>query len=96
MKRFVRHKTSDEIEAQCKAAGIHFSDHLYKITGSDWLVITTIEGDNDSGQVLYNVVTGTFFGTTPDGVSFDSSKEEHENEPWFQSLLLFFYLEVGS
>lgn len=50
MKRFKRHKTFDEIKTQCKAAGIHFSDHLYKITGSDWLVITTIKGDNDSGQ----------------------------------------------
>jgi hypothetical protein len=96
MKRFKRHKTFDEIKAQCEAAGIHFSDHLYKVTGADFVVITTIEGNNNSGQVLYNTVTGAFFGTTPDDVSFDSDKDEHENEPWFQALLLFFYEEVGT
>lgn len=96
MKRFSRHKTHDEIKVQCEAAGIHFSDHLYEVTGSDWLVITTIKDDNHSGQVLYNVVTGVFFGTTPDDVSFDSSKDEHEDEPWFQALLLFFYVEIGT
>ena len=96
MKRFTRHKTYDEIKAQCDAAGIHFSDHLYKLTGSDWLVITTTKDDNDSGQVLYNSVTGVFFGTTPDGVSFESGNDAHEAEPWFQALLLFFYQEVDS
>ncbi|CAG9172471.1 hypothetical protein CURE108131_23050 [Cupriavidus respiraculi] len=91
MKKFAGNKPLIEIKRQCEAAGIDYNDTLYR-RGGDYVVITTVNGDNDSGQVLYNTVNGKFFGTTPDGIQFDSSSTKHENEPWFQALLSFFYV----
>lgn len=95
MKKFSGHKSSKVIKAQCKALGLHFSDILYK-QGSDYVTITSIGGDNYSGQVLFNTANGSFFGTAPErapwnGVSFDSNETTHEREEWFQQLLAFFY-----
>lgn len=92
MKKFAGHKTLDVIKQQCQEAGIEFDDRLHK-TGSDYVVVRTIKGDKDSGIVLYSSFNGNFFGSTPDGVDFDSASTEHENEPWFQALLSFFYIE---
>ncbi len=90
MRRFAGHKSHGAIKKQCKALGIDFNDLLHK-TGGDWVVVTSIEGDNYSGQVLYNTANGNFFGTTPDGVQFDSTKTTHDRNPWFQALLAFFH-----
>jgi hypothetical protein len=95
MKKFDGVKPLAAIKKQCRAAGIHFSDRLYR-EGSDYVVITSIKGDNHSGQVLFNQFNGNFFGTTPAGVQFDSKKTTHEKEPWFQALLAFFYVEKGT
>ena len=93
------HKNSKQIQAQCKAAGIHFGDKLYNEEGSDYIVVTTRKGDNYSGQVLYNVVNGTFFGTTPrvwpehpewENVEINSNYAFHDDTPWMQALLAFF------
>lgn len=92
MKKFAGNKPLDVIKAQCEAQGVHFNEFLF-LAGSDYVVLTSIKGDNDSGQVLYNTCSGLFFGTTPDGVQFDSAETTHENEPWFQALLSFFYVE---
>jgi hypothetical protein len=92
MKKWAGNKPIDVIKKQCKAAGIHFNDRMYR-DGSDYVCITTVKGDNYSGQVLYSTVNGAFFGTTPSGVEFDSNKTTHDKEPWFQALLAFFYEE---
>lgn len=96
MKRFAATKSLNLIRQQCEEAGIYLDDHLYRRNGSDYVVITTVRGDNDSGQVLFNTFNGTFFGTTPDNIPFDSTTTEHENEPWFQALLSFFYVELDT
>jgi hypothetical protein len=57
---------------------------------SDHIVFTSIAGNSDSGQVLYNVFNGRFFGTTPEGVQF-ASEDDRDGTPWFDALLNFFY-----
>jgi hypothetical protein len=109
MKKFAGKKPLETIRQQCKLQGVHFNDFLFRTQRSDYVVLTSKKGNNDSGQVLYNTFNGTFFGTTPAkrdwhhplvnkfcppaGVEFDSNSTEHENEPWFQALLSFFYVE---
>lgn len=92
MKKFSGNKRLAEIKAQCKQAGIQFDDARYK-RGDDYVVIRTTPNDNASGIVLYNTFNGNFTGTTDKGVNFDSRSDQHENEPWFQALLSFFYVE---
>lgn len=87
MRTSKRHKTLAEIKAQCKAQGLEFHDKAYK-AGSDCI---TVRGGG--GHATFNTVTGWFCGTTDRGVSFDSHNTHHENEPWFQALLDFFYTD---
>lgn len=93
MKKFAGSKSLEVIKSQCAAIGLDYNDALHRM-GNDHIVITTIKGDNDSGQVLYNTFNGKFFGTTPDGVQFDSDETTFENEEWFQELLSFFYVSA--
>lgn len=92
MKTFAGNKTFNQIERQCKEAGIQFDSTEYD-KGGDYVVIRTRPDDNQSGYVLYNTVNGSFFGTTHEGVRFDSRLTTHEHETWFQMLLSFFYVE---
>ncbi len=87
MKKFAGHKSSDAIKQQCEAAGIEYDQERYE-NGGDHVVIV-----GGGARILYNTVNGRFFGTTPEGIEFDSNKTEHEEEPWFQALLSFFYIE---
>ncbi len=93
MKKFTAYKDLDTIEAQCKAAGIQYDARMMDEHGSDYIVVRTLADDSHSGEVLYNMFNGNFFGTTPDGIQFDSMNDMHEDEPWFQQLLSFFYVE---
>jgi hypothetical protein len=43
--------------------------------------------------VFWCSFNGNFFGTTPDGVEFNNWATTHDDEPWFQQLLSFFYVE---
>jgi len=98
MKKFKGNKSIKTIAKQCKRLGLQFNDAMFQRGTSDHVVITSIEGDHHSGQVVLNTFNGNFFGNAPDrapwnGVSFDSTKDEHEHEPWFQALLEFFYTD---
>lgn len=95
MKKFAGNKALDVIKAQCASLGLDYNDTLHR-AGHDYIVITSVKGDNYSGQVLYNTFNGKFFGTTPDGTQFDSNETEHEREEWFQALLSFFYIEFAA
>jgi hypothetical protein len=88
MKTFSGHRSYDEIKRLCEQQKVWLQDRLYK-DGYDYIVI----GKIDDGQVCYNVFTGSFFGTHPDGFTFESAKTTYENSTWFQSLLSFFYIE---
>jgi hypothetical protein len=93
MKKWAGVKTLELIERQCAKAGIHLDMSKWVLEGSDHVVITSIKGDNSSGRVMFNTVNGRFFGTTPEGVKFNSDSKEHDREEWFQKLLAFFYIE---
>lgn len=86
MRKFKRIKTLKEIKAQCKRLSLSFDDYLYRKHGHDHVCIR-----GGGAMVLYSSPTGNFFGTTDKGVQFDSKSDEHEAEPWFQTLLEFFY-----
>lgn len=87
MKQFAGHKNVATIAKQCKAQGLQLNDRLYK-TGWDTVVVS-----GGGAHVTYNSFNGRFFGVTPDGTRFSSDETVHEHEPWFQSVLLFFYIE---
>lgn len=88
MKKFAGTKPLDVIREQCKSDGISFNDALHKKLASDYIVI-----EGGGAHVFLNGFNGTFFGTTPDGINFNSSSTEHESCDWFQQLLKFFYVE---
>lgn len=95
MKTFAGNKSFAQIERQCKDAGIQFDSTDYD-KGGDYVVIRTRANDDRSGHVLYNTTNGNFFGETPEGVKFNSKLTTHEDQPWFQQLLQFFYVEKGT
>lgn len=80
-----RHKSYEEIKAQCEQLGLSFNDTLYKSWESDHVVI-----EGGGARVLYDTFNGRFFGKTDTGVVFHLDTTEHDAEPWFQALLDFF------
>lgn len=92
MKTFSGIKTYEQIKAQCKEQGVVCNDRLYCRSGWDTIVV----GDqkNEGGYAVYNTFNGRFHGKTPEGIEFFSSATTHENEPWFQALMSFFYVEA--
>ncbi len=101
IKRWAGNKSLIEIETQCLAAGIDFVDDLWK-KGDDHVSIWTRAKDLDLGYVIFNTVNGTFIGKTPvggdygpQGTTFNSNSAEHDDKPWFQALLAFFYVETS-
>ncbi|MFN4360506.1 MAG: hypothetical protein ACK4F4_07260 [Hylemonella sp.] len=90
MTKFQGTKTLAQIRAQCRAQGLKFDDRLHREDQSDYVVV-----QGGGAKVLFNTFNGRFFGTTPDGVKFNSDLTTHENKPWFQGLLRFFYVVKG-
>lgn len=88
LQTFARIKTFEEIAAQCKALGVPLNAKLYLERGWDTIIV----GLRSGGNVCYNAFNGRFFGTTPDGIEFNSTSTEYENEQWFKDLLNFFYV----
>ena len=86
MKMFDGKRKTSDVVAAARAQGVAV-DLAKWHAGSDYIVFGTIE----LGRVFYNTFNGRFFGATPEGLKFDSSSTTHENEPWFQQLLRFFY-----
>lgn len=87
MKKFARAKTSNEIVAQCKAQRLKLDMSKYVNEGSDFIVVS-----GGGAHALYNVCSGWFFGTTPDGTEFNSHDDKNDKQPWMQALLNFFYV----
>lgn len=83
MKTFKRHKSYDEIKAQCKALGLTLNDRNFK-RGWDNIVVT-----GEGAAVLYNTFNGRFSGSTNHQEVFNSNQDR--KEPWFLTLLDFFY-----
>lgn len=91
MKMFAGNKPLDVIKQQCKDQGIVFDDERWRVYGDDYVRIS-----GGGCWVLYNTFNGSFFGETPDGTDFSNDSDEHEDQPWFQALLSFFYVEQAA
>jgi len=91
MKTFKRHKTFDEVVAQCREQGVYCDIFPYVRQGADTICIGAPARTRGVGWAIYNVTNGCFRGETPHGTLFDSSNPEHGREPWMQALLAFFY-----
>lgn len=89
MKKFTRHKTYDEIRAQCRMLRVPLNDEQYRVYGWDTILV----GAKDLGFVIYNTFNGRFFGKTDKGVDFNSDSTRHDRTAWMQQLLAFFYVE---
>jgi hypothetical protein len=88
MKTFDRFKTFDEITQQCAELGVPVDTTDYDFGGN-----TVLVGQPGSGQVIYDVTTGAFRGTTDLGIEFNNTEPEYDDHDWYQQLLNFFYVE---
>jgi len=78
-----------EIKQLCAEQNVPLDDTRHKRFADDHVLV----GDKTSGYALFNTFNGRFFGKTPEGVSYSSDSDTHENEAWFQALLNFFYVK---
>lgn len=96
MKTFARHKTFDEVAAQCKAQGVRFDAYQYRVNGADTIVVggplVLPYKKGSPAYVVYNTTNGRFSGRTHKGLTFSESSD-FDDRPWFQALLAFFYVE---
>lgn len=88
MKKFAGNKTLEQLRAQCAALNLELDTLRHDQDGDDHIVVR-----GGGAEVFFSTFNGKFFGTTDTGVAFDSDSTEHEEEPWFQQLLSFFYVE---
>lgn len=89
MKTFLRHRTPDEVIARCKAMGLYCDTGPFE-RGSDHLLIRT-----DTVELLYNAFSGRFFGDLlrPDAAKTPFNSDHDIPEPWYQTLVEFFYTD---
>ena len=85
MRKFGGLKPLAQILELCKRDGVAVDMTKYDAGGD---VITFSGG---GCEVAMNSVNGKFSGVTPWNEVFGSNLGTHENETWFQSLLMFFY-----
>ena len=90
MKQFLRHRTAGEIIAQCIEQGVFFNAERYD-KGGDHLVVYLPGPDDTPITVLYNTVSGHFFGDCGD-LHFSSENVNLDSLPWFDVMLDFFYV----
>lgn len=86
-KEFKRHLSYTELKKACALQGLNLNATKYLIDGWDTVVV-----EGGGARVIYNTFNGNFFGTTPEGMEFDSQSAEHDGHDWFQALLNFFYI----
>lgn len=88
--KFERAKTRDEVLAQCKTQGIKVDQKAYE-RGSDYTTLS-----KGGCTIVWSSWNGKFMGKTPDGIEFNSDSAKHDNEPWMQALLSFFFVPKQS
>lgn len=85
MIKFSTHKTSDELRAECEKRKWPLDTRLYDTRGDDHVKFLFQIGTT-KGHVLFNTVTGVFFGKA-NGVEFNSNNEKLDRKSWFKELL---------
>jgi hypothetical protein len=88
---YARHKTHDEIHAQCREQRLEFEDTHWAAGSSDYIRVR-----GGGAWALFSPINGHVFGKTPTGVEFSSRSTDHEGEAWFLQLLAFFYVDKSA
>ena len=84
MKKFAGIKRLDILRAQAKACHVKLEEQAFK-RGSDMVYFKS------PGVVIaLNTFNGRFYGNDGE-MTFSSDSSKHDKEPWFQTLLEFFY-----
>lgn len=87
-RQFARHKTYEEIKAQCEAQGIELLDQRFH-EGGDCVAVR-----GGGAHAVYSTFNGRFWGKTPNGVLFNSQDMRHDGLPWMRGLLNFFLVKA--
>lgn len=91
MIKFKRHKQFAEVLALCKAQKVPVNAKMYIEQGYDTIVVGQPWPLNQKkAYVVYNTCNGKFWGKTDVGLEVSSCSDQHDAEPWMQSLLGFF------
>ncbi len=90
MRKYLRHKTLDEIREQCAAQGLTLEESLHSRNSSDYVVVSSPKCPR--ARVLYSTFNGRFFGVDENGNDFNSGMKL-DSERWFAGLLDFFYVQ---
>jgi len=90
MQTFTRHRSINELKAECKKRRWRFNQSEYN-KGSDhvWFIFHV---GRVSGKVFFNSFNGRFFGQINNGTRFSSDETTHEDKPWFKTLLAVAYV----
>jgi hypothetical protein len=85
---YLRHKTLDELKAQCAACGVKIFSDCFELGMRDDVVVSFPDG---GAVVIYKPFTGHFKGIKERGIGFSNHSKRYENEDWYQELMEFFY-----
>jgi hypothetical protein len=85
---YIRHKTLDELKAQCAACGVKIFSDCFELGMRDDVVVSFPDG---GATVIYKPITGYFVGAIKGGIGFTNHSARFENERWYQDLMEFFY-----
>jgi hypothetical protein len=86
MKKFAGTKRLDILRAQAKAYHVEIDERAFK-RGADMVYFKS-----PGVQIALNTFNGRFYGVNATAsVTFSSDSSKHDKEPWFQTLLEFFY-----
>lgn len=91
MKTFQRHKTYEEIKAQCKEQGLVFNGTCHNALDTDVVCVKRAEGSPD--HVVFNLHTGDFWGHNENMFFHSDRRTSPDGTPWFDALLNFFYVK---
>lgn len=91
MRKFAGAKTEQTIIAQCVAGGLTCDTRRSDNNMGEYIAVSS--PDAPTAVVYYSEVGRRFFGKTDQDVYF-KSEDSLDGEPWFDSLLDFFFIPM--
>lgn len=92
MRKFSRHRTLEELSAECEKRGWPLDTSRYDKNGEDF-VNFRFSCEGESGIVFFNTCNGRFFGNTKMGLPFNSDDAFLDRKGWFKELLNVVYVK---
>ena len=90
MKKYARHKTLEEIKADCLNDGFELNTEKHD-QGSDWITITgTFAGQECT--IIYAPFNGRFIGKLDNDKTFSERNTEFDNVDWYAEILDFLFV----